>query len=175
MEIKAELNYLRIAPRKVRLAADMIKGLDARRAILALHHLPKRSALPIEKLIRSAIANASHNFQLDEQGLYIKDIRVNQGTMLKRFTPRAFGRAAPIRKKTSHVLLTLDTRTASPARLTKKEKQEGPIVRDITREDIKDEFIGQSGGEKAQSGEHFHKLKAKPTNFVRRVFKRKVI
>lgn len=173
MEVKAHLNYLRIAPRKVRLVAGVIKGMDVQRAELELSHTRKRSSEPLLKLLKSAMANATHNFQLSESGLYIKDIVVNQGTVLKRSTPRAFGRASPIHKRTSHISLVLDTREAAAAKRKKRTKHEEPTVRDVTSEDIKD--FGIPAEEKGEREENFHKMKAKPTNFVRRVFKRKVI
>lgn len=176
MEVKAHVKYLDIAPRKVRLVANLIKGMDTRRALLELNHLPKRSSLPLVKLLRSAIANAEHNFQLQEADLYIKEIIVNQGTVLRRFMPRAFGRAAPIRKRTSHVSLVLATKGASPVRPKVRKEKTAPIVRKITREDIQEEFAAVPKDEKPESGEKsFHKVRAKPINFVRRVFKRKVI
>ena len=107
MEITAKLKYLRQSPRKVRLVADLIRGKSASAALVELRHLPKRAALPIEKLLRSALANASHNFQLGSSGFSIKDIRVDEGPMKTRFMPRAFGRSYPIRKRTSHITLIL--------------------------------------------------------------------
>lgn len=174
MEVKAHLRYLRISPRKVRLVANLIKGMSTARALLELNHLPKRSSEPMAKLLKSAIANAKHNFQLPEGDLYIKEILVNQGTVLRRFMPRAFGRAAPIRKRTSHISLTLDTRTAKPIKSVKK--KEGPVVRDVTRDDIREDFIQDSHEEKPESGgKSFHKAKAKQTNFVKKVFKRTAV
>lgn len=110
MLIKASLNYLRIAPRKVRLVANLVKGVDVKRAELTLNHLPRRSSGEILKLLKSAVANARHNFQLEEKNLFIKEIKVDSGPVFKRFRPRAFGRAAMIRKKTSHLSLVLDSR-----------------------------------------------------------------
>src|SRR3989344_8802231 len=169
MEIKAHLNYLRISPRKVRLVTNLIKGMDVSRAELELRHLPKRSSLPILKLLKSAVANARHNFQLSEEGLYIKDIFVNSGTVLKRFTPRAFGRASPIRKRTSHVSLLLDSRSATK-KAAKASQKHGPQVRDITQEDIQ-EFTGGVKEERASERERLGKTR--PLGFVRKGFQRK--
>ncbi|KKW27897.1 MAG: 50S ribosomal protein L22 [Parcubacteria group bacterium GW2011_GWB1_52_7] len=72
MEVTAKLQHLRMAPRKVRLVASMLKGLPAAEALTELRHLPKRASLPIEKLLRSALANAKHNFHLDEKNLRVK-------------------------------------------------------------------------------------------------------
>lgn len=109
MEIKAQLKHLHIAPRKVRLVADAVRGLTVEQATRRLDHLTKRSSMPIRKLVLSAAANAKHNFKIDggNAGLVIKEIRVDQGPALKRFSPRAFGRAAMIKKKMSHLSVIL--------------------------------------------------------------------
>lgn len=109
-EIKATLRYLHIAPRKTRLVANALKGLSANEAEAQLLFRPQRSSLPILKLLRSAVANAKNNFKLNQDNLVIKSIRVDQGPMLKRFMPRAMGRATPIHKKMSHVFLILEAK-----------------------------------------------------------------
>ena len=106
-EQHAQLNYLRITPRKVRLVADAIKGLSVNEAEAQLMNLSKRAAKPLLKLLRSAIADAKHNQRLNPDQLYIQGIRVDQGPMLERYLPRARGRATPIQKKTSHITLIL--------------------------------------------------------------------
>ncbi len=108
MEIRAELNFLRMSPRKVRLTADMIRGKKIADALNIVKFSSRWAAKPILKLLQSAIANATHNFNLQKDNLYIKTIRVNQGPMLKRWSARAFGRASEIQKKTSHVIILLD-------------------------------------------------------------------
>jgi large subunit ribosomal protein L22 len=106
LEAQAVLRYLRIAPRKVRLVANLIKkkSIDEAQAQLMLN--PKRSAVPILKLLRSAIENAKAK-KMDTSKLFVADIRVDQGPMLKRWMPRAQGRATPIHKYTSHVVIVL--------------------------------------------------------------------
>lgn len=107
-EIKVKLNYLRISPRKVRLAADLVRNQKVQKAMKQLMFLNKRAARPLKKVFESALANARNNFGIkDESRLYVKEIKIDQGPMLKRFRPRAFGRAAMIRKKTSHISLVL--------------------------------------------------------------------
>lgn len=109
MEIKANLNYLRISPRKVRLVANLVKGMNVKQAESELRFRSTRSAEPIRKLLASAAANARNNLKVeDSQKLYIKEIRVGEGPVYKRFMPRAFGRSAVIRKRTSHVSMVLD-------------------------------------------------------------------
>lgn len=98
-----------MSPRKVRLVVDAVRGMNVAAAETKLAFLPKLAAHPVQKLLRSAIANAEHNFHLKKEDLFIKTIVADGGPTLKRFAPRAFGRAAPIRKRTTHVTLVLST------------------------------------------------------------------
>lgn len=102
-----QLNYLRMAPRKVRLIANLVKGLPVNEAEAQLMVWSRRAAEPILKLLRSAVANAIHNKKMDKNKLVVENIRVDQGPTLKRFLPRAQGRATNIHKKTSHVTLII--------------------------------------------------------------------
>lgn len=108
MPVIAKLRYLRIAPRKVRLVADLIRKKSVEEAQNILNFTQKRTALPLLKLLKSAIANARHNFGLEEPNLYISKITVDEGPKLKRWMPRARGQTSEIQKKTSHVTLILD-------------------------------------------------------------------
>ncbi len=108
MPVTAKLRYLRIAPRKVRLVADLIRGKRIEEAQNILNFKVKKAALPLLKLLRSAAANAKNNFQLDESNLYIAKILVDEGPKYKRWRARARGRADEIQKKTSHVTVVLD-------------------------------------------------------------------
>lgn len=107
----AKLSNYRQAPRKVRLLADLVRGKSASRALALLAVVPKRASEPMQKLIRSAIANASKT-GLTESELYISKIEVNGGAILKRSMPRARGRAFPIHKHTSHITLALSKKVA---------------------------------------------------------------
>lgn len=111
MEIKANLKYLHIAPRKTRAVADMIKGKSAVEAEAVLKFLRKRASIPVFKLLKSAVANAKHNFNIERESLRIKSIRVDQGPVMKRFMPRARGMAAPINRRQSHITLILEHKT----------------------------------------------------------------
>lgn len=104
----AKLNYLHMTPRKVRLIADTVKGLPVNEAEAQLMLRPQRAAQALLKLLRSAVANARHNQKTEAQQMVIKKITVDQGPMLKRFLPRAQGRATPLQKKMSHVTLLLE-------------------------------------------------------------------
>lgn len=106
-EVKATLRYLQMTPRKVRLVADVIRGLDVSQAKLQLARLSRRAALPLKKLLVSCIANATHNFRLKEDELYVAQLRVDGGPMLKRQFARSRGRADIKRKRTSHITLIL--------------------------------------------------------------------
>ncbi|MDE2001537.1 MAG: 50S ribosomal protein L22 [Patescibacteria group bacterium] len=108
--VHAKLRYLHIAPRKARLVANAIKGMTVNEAEAQLMFRAKRASEPILKLLRSAVANAKNNYKLDPETLFVKAIRVDQGPMLKRFLPRAMGRATPIHKKMSHVWITLESK-----------------------------------------------------------------
>lgn len=102
----AKLNYLRIAPRKVRSVADLIRGLSVNDAEAQLMVQRRRPAKNLLKLLRSAVANAKNN-KHNPDHLFVSEIRVDGGPMLKRMLPRARGSASPIQKKMSHVTLTL--------------------------------------------------------------------
>lgn len=107
MKITAKLNYLRIAPRKVRLLADLIRGKKVSQARAILDFSLKKGARPLKKLLESGVANAKNNFQLAEEDLWLSEIKVDEGPKLKRWRARARGRAAEIQKKTSHLTLVL--------------------------------------------------------------------
>lgn len=100
-----------MSPRKVRLVVDLVRGLDVRAAEAQLKFYRKEAARPVLKVIQSAAANATNNFKLSPDGLYIKKIYVDGGPVLKRWRARAFGRAAGIKKRTAHVTVVLDERS----------------------------------------------------------------
>jgi large subunit ribosomal protein L22 len=108
MEVKAQLNYLRIAPRKVRSIADMIRGKTVEQAQNILRFTIKKGVDPMIGLLKSATTSATNNFHLLESNLYISKITVNEGPKLKRSRPRARGSAFEIQKKTSHITIILD-------------------------------------------------------------------
>jgi len=120
MQYKFHLNNLRIAPRKVRRVIALIKGLPVEEAEIQLKFQSKRSALPILKLLKSGVASAINNFSLSPDSLYVANIFVDEGQTLKRFRPRAFGRAGVIHKKTSHITLILGEKTPSAKKAKKK-------------------------------------------------------
>jgi len=122
-EAKAQLNQLRVAPRKVRLLIDLIRGMNIEQAINQLELSKKHASRPVIKLLNSAAANALHNHDLKKETLGIKTAFVNDGQTLHRWMPRAMGRATPIRKRTSHITLILEGEMKEKVK-TKKDKEE---------------------------------------------------
>ena len=120
MEASAHLKYLRITPRKVRVVADLIRGKKVDAALNMLTYVEKRAALPLAKLLRSAVANADQKSkgQLDVDTLYVKELTVDQGPSMRRFMPRAMGRAFKVLKKTSHIFIVVGDE--DPTRKKKK-------------------------------------------------------
>ncbi|MBN2719765.1 MAG: 50S ribosomal protein L22 [Proteobacteria bacterium] len=107
MESTARARYVRIAPRKVRLVMDMVRGKPVEEALQTLGLVRKAASPVLVKVIRSALANAENNFQMHTDGLLIKKAWVDEGPTMKRFLPRAMGRATPVRKRTSHITVVL--------------------------------------------------------------------
>ena len=184
----ATLRYLRQAPRKVRAVVDVIRGMPVPEAEAHLLLMPRRAALPILKLLRSAAANAKQTMKKDADALIVKEIRVDQGPKSTRWMPRARGAMSPIERKTSHVSITLAVREGAPAarftirrRETKRVAEEAKKHRDAhtghthehTHEEKKLEtdkkekdVVREEGKEKGRGG---------VGGFAKRVFRRKAI
>jgi large subunit ribosomal protein L22 len=129
MQVKVTAKYIRIAPRKTRLVVDQVRGLSVEKAEQTLQFMNKAAAEPVLKAIRSAVANAEHNHQLDKANLYVAQIFANEGFKMKRFMPRAFGRASQVMKRTSHITVVLDEKEkkvtpAAPAKSATASKTE---------------------------------------------------
>ena len=107
MEARAHLRYARIAPRKVSVVLDLIRGEDLDKALAILQYTPKAACEPLLKLVKSAAANAENNFSMDKNALYVAECYVCPGPTLKRIMPRAQGRAFRILKRTSHMTVVL--------------------------------------------------------------------
>jgi large subunit ribosomal protein L22 len=106
--VRAKLRYLRVAPRKVRLVADQVRGLPVQQAIDLLTFARKSAAIDLSKLIKSAIANADQKGGIDVDNLVVKTVLVDQGPIIRRFLARARGSASRINKKTSHITVVLE-------------------------------------------------------------------
>ncbi|MGM8212762.1 50S ribosomal protein L22 [Virgibacillus sp. W0430] len=107
MQAKAIAKSVRIAPRKVRLVIDLIRGKDVAEATAILRHTQRGASPVVEKVLMSAVANAEHNYEMDPENLVVSEAFVNEGATLKRFRPRAQGRASKINKRTSHITVVL--------------------------------------------------------------------
>ena len=105
---RASLRYLRIAPRKVRAVADTIRGRRVEDALAILDFTRRSAAEPLARMLRGALANAANSDNIDVDTLRVREIHVDQGPTIKRYRPRAMGRATLVQKKTSHVWLVLD-------------------------------------------------------------------
>src|SRR5207302_6910223 len=116
MEVQAEAKWVRTAPRKVRLVAMTLRGLPVAEALSACQFMTKGAARDVAKVIRSAQANAEHNFNLPKDDLVVKDIRVESGPTLKRARPRAMGRYFSIFKRTSHITAVVEDRPGAVRR-----------------------------------------------------------
>lgn len=160
----AKLNYLRMAPRKVRLIANSMKGLPVNEAEAQLVMSPKKASEPLLKLLRSAIANSKQK-SLKFENLFVKELRVDQGPMLKRQMPRAMGRATMIQKKTSHVSLVL----------IEKDKPHKTRFTIIKTERVKKKKDEVSQKNKPKSDEFKELKKKEKQGFVKKMFSRKAV
>ncbi|KXH80795.1 50S ribosomal protein L22 [Sporosarcina sp. HYO08] len=106
-QAKATVRTVRIAPRKVRLVVDLIRGKKVGEAVAILRLTPKAASPVVEKVLNSAIANAEHNYEMNVEDLYVSEVFVDEGPTMKRFRPRAQGRASAINKRTSHITLVV--------------------------------------------------------------------
>jgi large subunit ribosomal protein L22 len=110
MEAKAIAKTVRIAPRKVRLVVDLVRGKSVAEAASILRLTPKASSVAVEKVLKSAAANAVNNYKMDQKALYVKEAYVDEGPTLKRYQPRAKGSGNRILKRTSHITIVLEER-----------------------------------------------------------------
>lgn len=170
MDTKAQLNNLRLAPRKVRAVSNLIKGKDVLYALGQLEAVVKRPGASVEKLLRSALANAENNFSMVKENLYVKSIIVNEGVKLKRFKPKGFGRVSPIQKKTSRINLTLAEKVPGLKRQVERSKPKG-IDRPTEKVEFKDVPKDKKPEIKTELGRKSNIL----GGLGRRIFQRKAI
>lgn len=193
MEVSAKTKYLRISPKKVRLVLDVIRGMQVEEAQGQLKFIPKRACVYILKLLNSAIANAENNFNLKKDNLYIKEITADEGPSLKRWMPRAMGRATLLKKRSSCIKIVLAEKVESKKIIKANQKIAEPIK---IKEGIKDaETVVRHVEEKPQAlkteehkpeisdvrmeGKHRHKdrldkiQKKGKGGFLKKVFSRK--
>ena len=166
VKVKAKLSRLRIAPRKVRLVTELIKGMDYEPARELLDNTPKRSARHLMRLLDSAAANGYNNLELVKENLYVKDITVDEGMKLKRAKAKGFGMVMWIEKKTSHINLVLDERVPGMKRKEEKKAKESKKVEEIkeTKKEEKKPEVQKEMGRKGLLG-----------GLKRKMFRRKAI
>lgn len=180
MQVTARLNNLKIAPRKVRLVAHVIKGMSADTALIELSKQVKRSSEPMSKLLRSAIANAEHNFGIDPSNLFVSSVLVGDGKRLKRWQPRAFGRANQILHRLSNVTLVVEERIEG---LNRREvgkadlkKTAGPKkTKDVKEKEGKTTTLAADEAKEAKRGTSVKQEMKERKNAVKRVYQRKSI
>ncbi len=195
MQVTAKLNNLRIAPRKSKIVADLIKGLDVEEAFDQLDVHVKRTSPHLKKLLASAIANGENNLGIDRNNMYVFDVQVGEGVTLKRWRARAFGRAGRILKRTSKIEIILEERIEGKGRKTKeqieKEKKERmQIKKKLEKEREKREKEAQKEAKKKKNTSQKIKIEKKEElkkkektisekkgekSWVKKVFRRKSI
>lgn len=140
-----------MSPKKVRLVADAVRGNNVESALATLRFMNKQATKPVAKVIESAIANAVHNFELQRNNLFVKELRVDEAPTIKRWMPRAFGRATPIRKRMSHIMVVVAEIEDSGEKSGKRPEVTAPVK------------VGEMGGaaseEKADTTEKSDKKK----------------
>lgn len=166
-QITAQLNKYRMAPRKVRAIVNLVKGKNVVQALAQLEYVIKRPSTGIIKVINSAVASAENNFNMVKDNLFIKDFLVNEGTKLKRFRPKGFGRASMIQKKTSHIKLVLGERvpglkrqeSTQPKRAEKVYADKEDQQTEMKKPEIKAE-LGKKGNVIGNLGKRLFRRKA---------------
>lgn len=129
METSATARFLRVSPKKVRLVIDVVRGMDVEKALVQLTSMKKDAKRHVIKLLNSAIANAENNYDLKRENLYIEKITADGGPIIGRWRPRAHGRAAEIRKRTTHLNIVLAERTPTEEK-PKKIKKDKPVKKE---------------------------------------------
>lgn len=177
MEVKAKLNNIRMAPRKVRLVSNLIKGKSAIGALNQLNNLTKKSGLPLIKLINSALSNAENNFNSVKENMIIKSLFVDEGVKLKRFKPKGFGRVSLIQKKTSNITLILDEKIPGLRAKAKIKEEKKPTFESIAepRDAKPAETETFKEGKRPEVKKELGRKESAANKFVRRIFRRKSI
>jgi large subunit ribosomal protein L22 len=186
MRVSAKLNKIRIAPRKIKLIADFIEGLDVAEALNQLNATVKTGVREIEKLLLSAISNGENSFGINRDNMYVYKISVGSGPTLKRWMPKAFGRAGRILKRTSQIELILEERIEGKGRKSKdqmeKEKADRAAEKKRIEKEVKEKkeqekklILTGDGGRSARRGEEIEKEKKveKKGGLTSRIFRRK--
>jgi large subunit ribosomal protein L22 len=173
MSVTAKLSYLRIAPRKVRIVADLVRRKSVEEAQTILNFTTKKAAPILLKLLKQAVANAKTSFQLEEKNLYISKILINEGSKYKRWRPRARGMAAPIQKRTSHVTIVLDEVVKKPKKTKKLKKAEEVRPEPVEKKEVKEAPKTEKPKPKPEREERKPVIEKGKSASWRRIFRRK--
>lgn len=156
MEFSAKAKHIRMSPKKIRLVADVVRGMPVKEVLDRLKFIQKKATVPLMKVIKSAVANAENNFEAKGSNLFLKEIRIDEGVTIKRWMPRARGRATMIRKRNSHINVILGELTESGIKRAKEQKIEAPVKLDdlhmemekAAPEEKSKKFTGKDSGAK---------------------------
>lgn len=156
MEVKAKAKFIRMSPKKVRLLANLVRGLNVEDALVQLQFNKKLATLPLGKLLKSAVANAEENEDLKRNNLFVKEITVDGGPTLKRWMPRAMGRATPLIKRSSHITVVLGERVPTTSKKVKKEDTKDDLIKiedlgSLGHEDKKEDKKSDTGSKRSGS------------------------
>jgi large subunit ribosomal protein L22 len=176
MEIKVKNRFIKMSSKKLRLVANLIRGAKVDVALNQLKFANKKAVEPIAKLLKSAIASAEHDFEMDKNNLFVKEIRIDEGGMLKRWTPKAHGSATPIRKRLSHINIIVGELAASGITAAKKKEIEAPIsLEEMVKEGEKAAKSDKGGKDikKDSAGKDLKKDGMGKKGFVNKMFQRK--
>lgn len=171
MQVSAKLRNLHIAPRKVRLVADLIRGKKAEQALSILNFTTKGASEPILKLVKQAMANAKNNLQLDPNNLFVFKISVDEGPKQKRWMPRARGQAYEIQKKTSHINLIMEEIVKSKTKA--KKAKSGKDKEEAVKEEEK--IFKTEKAEKPKFKPEIKAQKPKEVAGIKKIFRRKSV
>lgn len=162
-----------MSPRKVRLVIDVVRALPMQKALEQLQFLNKLAAEPVKKLLLSAIANAEHNFSIDKNNLLIKEIKVDEGVTLKRWMPKAHGRATVIRKRGCHIHVTLAEIVESGKKTARKAKVEAPVKLEQVAAEAEKRAAGATKKEGDKSNSKVNADTKSGKGFTKQLFNRK--
>ncbi len=166
MEIKASAKHIKMSPRKIRLVVDVAREKTVDEALDQLKFVKKLAVKSVIKLINSAVASAKHNFEIEQDNLKITEIKVDEGPTLHRWKPRAFGRATPIRKRTSHISLVLAEIKESGVKEAKKQKVEAPVKLDVKPKEDKGVKVKEDEKRKAEDKKKAVEEKEEPVKEI---------
>jgi large subunit ribosomal protein L22 len=177
-QVKAFARYIHQSPRKLRLVADLVRKSNVDRALEQLRYTSKNAALPISKVINSAIANAVHNFNLKKEDLFVKSITVDGGPVYKRMEPHAQGQGFIVRKRTSHISVVLEARTSTGKKSRRSIFTARPKTQEIESSDKptgehSEGKVEEENAKKIKAPKAQEKVKRNIVDLKRRLFNRK--